>query len=176
MGMKHSSIPGHSSSVGLLIYKACFLAIITVLFLMTGLPAWGQAGLQDDRVMLQGFYWESYRHGHPDKFSNYGDKHWYAIVRDEAARIREGLFDLVWLPPPAYAGDLSAGYNPKELFRFDNSYGSFEEHRTMLEALLKAGIEPVADIVINHRDGSHGWTGFQNPTWGTWAITKDSLT
>ena len=75
---------------------------------MTGLPAWGQAGLQDDRVMLQGFYWESYRHGHPDRFSNYGDKHWYAVVRNEATRIREGLFDLVWLPPLP----LSAGYNP----------------------------------------------------------------
>ena len=24
-----------------------------------------QAGFDDDRVMLQGFYWESYRHGHP---------------------------------------------------------------------------------------------------------------
>jgi alpha-amylase len=140
---------------------------------MTGLPAWGQAGLEDDRVMLQGFYWESYRHGHPDRFPTLGQKHWYTIVGEEASRIREGLFDLVWLPPPSYAGNLSAGYNPKELFRFDNSYGSFEEHRAMLEALLKAGIEPVADIVINHRDGSHGWAGFQNPAWGTWAITRD---
>ena len=43
----------------------------------------------------------------------------------------------------------------------------------MLEELLKAGIEPVAHVVINHRDGSHGWTGFQNPAWGTWAITRD---
>ncbi|MBT7420550.1 MAG: hypothetical protein HN780_18735, partial [Gemmatimonadetes bacterium] len=22
----------------------------------------------DKRVLLQGFYWESYRHGHPDRF------------------------------------------------------------------------------------------------------------
>jgi hypothetical protein len=25
----------------------------------------GQSGFDDDRVMLQGFYWESYRHGDP---------------------------------------------------------------------------------------------------------------
>ena len=29
-------------------------------------PLYAQAGFEDDRVMLQGFYWESYRHGHPD--------------------------------------------------------------------------------------------------------------
>ena len=155
MGMK----PPHNffspRSIELLFYRASFLAITAVLLFVTGIPAWGQAGLEDDRVMLQGFYWESYRHGHPDKFSTLGQKHWYAIVREEANRIREGLFDLVWLPPPAYAGDLSAGYNPKELFRFDNRYGSFEEHRGMLEALLKAGIEPVADMVMNHQNDSH---------------------
>ena len=29
-------------------------------------PAAGQAGFDDDRVMLQGFYWESCRHGDAD--------------------------------------------------------------------------------------------------------------
>jgi alpha-amylase len=43
----------------------------------------------------------------------------------------------------------------------------------MLEALLQNGVEPVADIVINHRDGSSRWADFQNPDWGPWAITRD---
>jgi alpha-amylase len=131
-----------------------------------------QAGFEDDRVMLQGFYWESYRHGHPEKFPNYGDKHWYVIMQSLAPAIRAGRFDLIWLPPPSYAGDSSAGYNPKQYFRLDNSYGTFDEHRAALQALLQNGIEPVADIVINHRDGDRNWADFKNPDWGTWAICR----
>ncbi|MFY9993048.1 MAG: alpha-amylase, partial [Rhodoplanes sp.] len=97
-------------------------------------PARAQAGFEDDRVMLQGFYWESYRHGHPEKFPSYGAKTWYQIVKEQAPAIRAGRFDLIW---------------------------------------LGAGVEPVADIVINHRDGSRGWADFKNPDWGTWAITRD---
>jgi glycosidase len=79
---------------------------------------------------------------------------------------------LIWMPPPSYAGDFSAGYNPKEYFRLDNSYGTVDEHRAALQALLQNGVEPVADIVINHRDGRSGWADFKNPDWGVWAICK----
>ena len=37
----------------------------------------------------------------------------------------------------------------------------------------KNGVEPVADIVINHRDGNTGWADFKNPDWGLWAICGD---
>ena len=43
----------------------------------------------------------------------------------------------------------------------------------MLSTLLENGIEPIADIVINHRDGSRTWADFKNPDWGTWAITRN---
>ncbi|MEZ5785847.1 MAG: alpha-amylase family glycosyl hydrolase [Xanthobacteraceae bacterium] len=151
-----------------------FLALI--LLILIGLPAdiaRAQAGFEDDRVMLQGFYWESYRHGHPEKFPTYGDKTWYEIVAEQAPAIRDGRFDLIWLPPPSFAGQYSAGYNPKEYFNLANSYGDFATHRATLEALLANGVEPVADIVINHRDGSTSWADFKNPDWGTWAITRN---
>lgn len=131
-----------------------------------------QAGFDDDRVLLQGFYWESYRHGdqtHPEL----GNKKWYQIVAENADEIRNSRFDLIWLPPPSFAGEKSAGYNPKELYRLENSYGGFTQHRSMLEALLSKGIEPVADIVINHRDGLNGWVDFKNPDWNLKAITQD---
>ena len=144
----------------------------TVLVLLVATVALAQAGLDDDRVMLQGFYWESYRHGHPQRFPSFGTKRWYEIVRENAPMVREGRFDLIWLPPPSFAGEISAGYNPKEYFRLDNSYGSFAQHRAMLEALLRHGVEPVADIVINHRDGASGWADFKNPAWGVWAICE----
>ena len=71
-------------SVGLLL---CLLVCSAALL--------AQADFEDDRVMLQGFYWESYRHGHPTDFPEYGNKHWYAIVKDTAAQIREGRFSLI---------------------------------------------------------------------------------
>ena len=129
-----------------------------------------QAGFDDDRVMLQGFYWESYRHGHPGFPRSAA-----TLVRDrpgQADAIREGRFDLIWLPPPSSRrGRNSAPATSRsEYFRLANSYGTFEEHRAMLEELLRNGIEPVADIVVNHRDGSTGWADFHNPDWGPWAI------
>jgi alpha-amylase len=142
-----------------------------ILIATPALPLHAQAGFDDDRVMLQGFYWESYRHGHPGQFPQFGNKRWYEIVREKAGDISQGRFNLVWLPPPSYAGDISAGYNPKEYFTLSNSYGDLKQHRTMLETLLKNGVEPVADIVINHRDGTKKWADFKNPDWGTWSIT-----
>jgi alpha-amylase len=149
------------------------LAICLAVILCSCLTVWGQAGFNDDRVMLQGFYWESYRHGYPEKFPQFGAKKWYVIVKEQAGNIREGRFDLIWLPPPSYAGEFSAGYNPKEYFNLNNSYGTFAQHQDLLRALLQNGVEPIADIVINHRDGSTKWADFKNPDWGTWAITRN---
>lgn len=141
--------------------------------LISSQQSFAQAGFNDDRVMLQGFYWESYRHGYTDRFPEFGDQLWYEIVKDKAPELQDGRFDLIWLPPPSYAGSLSAGYNPKEYFKLSNSFGDQALHREMLEALLENGVEPVADIVINHRDGTNGWAGFINPEWGTDAICRD---
>jgi alpha-amylase len=152
-------------------YLFTVLLYITIGLAPTKVDA--QAGFADDRVMLQGFYWESYRHGHPEKFPSFGSKTWYEIVADQAPAIREARFDLIWLPPPSFAGTYSAGYNPKEYFKLENSYGSFAQHRAMLSALLESGVEPIADVVVNHRDGSEGWANFEDPDWGTWAITRD---
>jgi len=148
-------------------------AVVLCLLIALSGSLQAQSGFGDDRVMLQGFYYESYRHGHPDKFPNQGDKLWYEIVKSQATAIAGANFDLVWLPPPSYAGPFSAGYNPKQYFRLDNSYGSFAQHRAALVALLQNGVEPIADIVINHRDGTNNWADFKNPTWGPWSICAD---
>jgi alpha-amylase len=148
--------------------------LLPVLFVLAiaGLRLGAQSGFDDNRVLLQGFYWESYRHGHSEKFPTAGADSWYNIVRQRVPDIRSAGFDLVWLPPPFYAGAYSAGYNPKEYFTFTNSYGTFDEHRAMLTALLQAGVEPVADLVFNHRDGSMKWADFMNPAWDTRSICK----
>lgn len=149
-----------------------FQLSVLVLFLNV-VSLFAQAPLNDERIMLQGFYWESYRHGHPEKFSNFGNKKWYTLVKDNVDKIKKGHFDLVWLPPPSFAGEFSAGYGPKEYFNLNNSYGSFSQQHKLLKALLKNGIEPVADIVINHRDGTNGWVNFTKPAWGLNTICAD---
>ena len=141
------------------------LAVLVLVLASVAAPAAAQSGFDDDRVMLQGFYWESHRHGHPG-YESFGQRRWYTIVRDNAETIADGRFDLIWLPPPSDAGEVSAGYGPKEYFNLANSYGSFDDHRAMLEALLGKGIEPIADLVLNHRDGSGGWATFRNPDVG----------
>lgn len=137
------------------------------------LPVYAQAPLDDGRVMLQGFYWESHRFGHPDRFPKMGIKGWYEIVNADAADIRKGRFDLIWLPPPCYAGENSAGYNPKQYFDLNNDYGTFAQQRALLTSLRQDGVDPIADIVINHRDGNTSWADFKNPDWGLWAICAD---
>ncbi len=157
---------------------------ILLLVLFPVLLTWGcsnsynrKVGFDDDRVMLQGFYWESYRHGHMDQFPEiYAghpniSKYWYEIVEEKAPEIREGHFDMIWLPPPSQAGG-GAGYSPTELFNPANMYGDSIMHRAMLETLWNNGIEPVADIVINHRNGLNSWAGFYNPAWNTKSICK----
>lgn len=162
--------------MGVIMKKTKFQSIshllLVLFFLLSGL-SYAQSGFEDDRVMLQGFYWESYRHGMPVRFPDFGPKKWYEIVKEQAPAIHSGRFDLIWLPPPSFAGEISAGYNPREYFNLNNTYGSLQQHRTMLESLLQNGVEPVADIVINHRDGLRGWADFKNPDWGTWAITAN---
>ncbi len=147
--------------------------LAVVVALLTPRVTRAQAGFDDDRVMLQGFYWESYRHGDPDpRFVKFGPKRWYQIVKEQAATVRDGRFDLIWLPPPSYAGARSAGYNPKQYWKLDNSYGDSALHRALLEELLGKGVEPVADVVINHRDGSTTWADFKFPDWGLDTITR----
>ncbi len=75
-----------------------------IALLFTPAALFAQAGFDDDRVLLQGFYWESYRHGHPEWFPGLRAGGWYEIVTEKAPEIRQGRFDLIWLPPPSFAG------------------------------------------------------------------------
>lgn len=117
----------------------------------------------DDRVLLQAFYWES-------AANNPGD--WYNVINAKSSEIAGIGIDMVWLPPPSDAGSLE-GYLPRELNNFSNNYGNLSEHTNMLSSLNNLGIEPIADIVINHRVGNTNWVDFMNPAWDTNSITSN---
>ncbi|MGL1885040.1 MAG: starch-binding protein [Reichenbachiella sp.] len=117
----------------------------------------------DSRVLMQGFYWES----HDAKAEG-----WYNHVSSQAQTMSAAGFDMIWLPPPSDAAS-DEGYLPRQLSNLSNGYGNTAEHLAMLSNLNANGIEPIADIVINHRVGSTNWVDFSNPTWGTWSIASN---
>ncbi len=156
-------------------WRSIRVPALTLALLLSCSACWtvhAQGSLEDERVMLQAFHWDSCRCGDPEH-PTYGPTRWYDIVRHRVSEIRDARFDLVWLPPPCDAGDCGEGYAPRRLFTLDNQYGSAEQQRRLLEKLLEAGIEPVADVVINHRVGARDWADFEDPPWDTGAICSD---
>ena len=135
-------------------------AMILLLVFASVPAALGQAGFEDDRVML-GVNWESYRHGHPGKVSDVRQQTLVCDCPTRGAHNRGGRWTSSGCRRPPMRDEISAGYDPREYFRLDNSYGTFNEHRAALRALLQNGVEPVADIVINHREWKHRLGRFQ---------------
>ena len=141
---------------------------VICLFLLIASVVLAQGGYNDDRIMIQGFMWESHQEGtHTapgnNSYTVHWKKKWYEHVKSKIDEIADADFDLIWLPPPSQGE--GAGYHPQELYNFDNNYGTLAQHQNLLLALKAKGIEPIADIVINHRNGTGGWSTFRNPDW-----------
>lgn len=83
----------------------------------------------------------------------------------QAEKLKEVGFDLAWLPP-AYkgaAGGHDVGYGVYDLYdlgEFDQKgsvptkYGTRDEYLKAIQAMQKAGMAVLADIVLNHRMGA----------------------
>ncbi len=137
--------------------------------------AFGQGGYNDDRVMIQGFMWESHQQGEQtgegglDYTVDWTEK-WYEHVNSKACEMADAKFDLIWLPPPSQGE--GAGYHPQQYHNFDNNYGTLQQHETLIQTLRAKGIEPIADLVVNHRNGTGGWATFDDPAWPAKYICK----
>jgi len=137
-------------------------------------PAWAQG---DPRVMIQGFIWEANSDGVKEaaKWGVHGlpswTGKWYAHIEQEVGALSKAHFDLIWLPPPSQGN--ATGYYPTRYFELTSSYGSNAEQLHLLTALRQQGIEPVADVVVNHRNGSEHWFDLKNPDWPTTAICSN---
>ena len=80
-------------------------------------------------VMMQGFYWDSYKVDDEETMtSEFGDTRWRSML----TRAEEigAYFDLVWLPPSAYAS--GTGYHPRQYSNQNSDWGS----RAELEKLI----------------------------------------
>lgn len=112
-------------------------------------------------VLLQGFHWESHK------------LDWYRILAELSPEIGRAGFNAIWLPPPSNSHkDAPQGYMPRELYDLNSAYGSQRDLIKAIFALQENKLHVLADIVINHRVGSHDWADFKNPEWGPEAVAK----
>lgn len=115
-----------------------------------------------NEIMLQAFNWES-------KNNTQG---WWNVLKNNAVEIKNGKFDLVWLPPMSDAASHD-GYLPRQLYVLNSKYGTEQQLRDAIAALKANNLKVIADIVINHRVGTTNWADFTNPTWGCWAVVNN---
>ena len=130
------------------IYTTLFALMATLSMQAQGWPA------NYDGVMLQGFYWDSYR---ASKWCN------LEAQADELAP----YFSLVWIPQSANCGSgRSMGYDDLYWFsNYNSSFGNETELRSMIKTFKSKGIGTIADVVINHRNTQTSWTDFPVETY-----------
>jgi len=106
-----------------------------------------------DGVMLQGFYWDSYR---DSKWTN---------LESQADELSQ-YFKLVWIPQSAYCGGKSMGYNDLYWFsNYNSSFGTESELRSLIKTFKSHGIGTIADVVINHRNTLTSYFDFPEETY-----------
>lgn len=131
--------------------------IVKTLLLALAMPLAAQAQgwpSSYDGVMLQGFYWDSFK-----------DTRWVKLQKQ--APDFNGYFSLVWLPQSGKTnGSLSMGYDPYYFFNQNSSFGTAEELRSLIKTFRTNNIGAIADVVINHHQ-TNGWWSFPSETYGT---------
>lgn len=108
-------------------------------------------------VMLQGFYWDSYKGTDNTKWTT------LTSLSDELSK----NFKVIWVPNSAKAASSpSMGYDPVYWFTNHNSsFGTEAQLRAMISAFKSKGTDIIEDVVINHRSGVTNWTNFPSETW-----------
>lgn len=113
----------------------------------------GDQGMKNG-VMLQGFEWNLPADG----------KHWRVLAQRAFQLHRQG-FTALWMPPAGKGagGDKDVGYGVYDLYdlgEFDQKgsvgtkYGTREAYLAAVGALKAAQVQPLADLVLNHRMGA----------------------
>ncbi len=111
-------------------------------------------------VMLQAFYYDSYRDGAPgDVLINgkqLGNTKWNVLL-SQSGEIGT-YFDLVWLPPSGKS-EGGTGYHQTVYSNQNSDWGSQKDLLEFINRMHAANTKVVADIVINHAGGK-SWCEF----------------
>ncbi len=117
-------------------------------------------------VMLQGFYWDSYK-----TTAKHGDTKW-ASLNAQASEIA-AYFDLVWLPPSAKASghdNGGVGYIPRQYSNQNNAWGTRADLEKFITAMHAGGTKVIADIVINHAGNESSWCDYLIQDFGQFGV------
>lgn len=137
---------------------AIFIAMPSLRAENIGVPA------ECEDVMLQAFYWDSYKTQSATD-SKYGRTKWIDLIPDTTNI--SANFDLVWFPPSAKSTG-GVGYYHTQLSNQDSDWGTKNKLKPLIAALHRGGTKVIADIVINHRGSVSGWCQFANDNFGTY--------
>ncbi|HBA61550.1 MAG TPA: alpha-amylase [Elusimicrobia bacterium] len=113
-------------------------------------------------ILLQGFHW------YADNYWFHPPNGWWGVLADKAPEVGRAGFDLVWFPPVSVGS-----YYPKEWYNLDSQWGKKDYLVKAIGAMHSAGVKVVADVVLNHRNGTKDWADFTNPDWPTHTITQN---
>ncbi|MCB0706203.1 MAG: T9SS type A sorting domain-containing protein [Saprospiraceae bacterium] len=110
--------------------------------------------------MMQGWFWDYPKPLNPNGDPNF-ETTWAKTLINQAPALGTAGFTYLWLPPASRAsfGSNSNGYDPKDLYdlgEFGQGATGFafrQDVDNLITALSAAGVEAVADVVYNHRDG-----------------------
>lgn len=139
---------------------------LLLVLLLSVISVKGQDYLDD--IMFQSFGWDEYSQSRHTSEGGF-----YEYYNTRAGNLKAMGFDMIWLPPPS-ASTGGVGYFPTEWFNFSQtSWGSEAQLKKMLANMNARGLYPIADVVVNHRSGTTGWTDFTNPTWGCETICSN---
>ncbi len=99
-------------------------------------------------VMLQGFYWDSYK---ATKWTSF----------TEGAQQLGQYFDVVWVPNSgsvdASGMAQSMGYMPVYWLKHNSCFGTENQLREMISTLHQHNTSVMMDVVLNHKSGKSGW-------------------
>ena len=122
-------------------------------------------------VMLQAFYYDSYRDGAPgDVLINgkqLGNTKWNVLLK-QSGEIGT-YFDLVWLPPSGKS-EGGTGYHQTQYSNQNSDWGSQKELLEFIHRMHAADTKVVADIVINHAGCKSSWCDFYPQNFGEYGI------
>jgi len=111
--------------------------------------------------MMQGWYWDF-----PHTCDGYN---WSDSLKDKAQELHTAGFTYIWLPSLSRtsSGSCSNGYDPKDLYDLGEfglgatQFGTRTDVNELISTFNSAGLNAVADVIYNHRDGG---TIEDNPT------------
>lgn len=118
-----------------------------IIYCLFSLVFYNASSAQD--FMMQGWYWD------------YPKTNWAGTLNTKVSDLSSSGFTYVWVPPASRAnsGSNSNGYDPKDLYDLGEfglgatGFGTRPALDNLISACNAAGINVVADVVYNHRDG-----------------------